>query len=132
VTVSARLIFVYNAEAGLAAGLIDSVHKLVSPATYPCSLCAVTYGMLTMQPAWRRFLKGLPYAVVFHHRADFRAAYPAAADMRLPLIALDSAGGLETLLDAAMLDALPDLDALIAQLAAILPPRDPPAPTGRA
>ena len=38
-----RLVFVYNANAGLVAGMLDSVHKVVSPATYPCSLCAVTY-----------------------------------------------------------------------------------------
>ena len=53
---STRLVIVYNADAGLAAALFDAVHKVVAPATYPCSLCAVTYGALTMRPQWRRYL----------------------------------------------------------------------------
>ena len=127
-----RLVFVYNANAGIAAGLLDAFHKAVSPSTYPCSLCAVTYGALAMQPRWRAYLKALPYSVAFFHRPDFRAAYPAAAAWPLPLIALDHDGSLQPLLDAAALDALPDFDGLIAALEATLPPPAGPEPTARA
>ncbi len=123
-----RLIFVYNAEAGLFAGLIDSVHKLVSPSTYPCSLCAVTYGALTMHPRWRAYLRALPYPVAFYHRADFGAAFPAAAGQPLPLIALDRGSHFEVLLPASELARLRDLDALMTALDAALSPPPPARP----
>ncbi len=111
-----RLILVYNARAGLAAGLFDSVHKIVSPATYPCSLCAATYGLVRMDPRWRAWLQALPVDVVFHHREDFRAAWPDHAGWPLPLAALERDSGLTLLLGAAELDALTTPDALIAAL----------------
>ena len=48
-----RLIFVYNADGGRLAGLQDMFHKILSPATYSCSLCAVTYGATSMRPEWQ-------------------------------------------------------------------------------
>ena len=112
----ARLVLVYNAEAGIVAGLMDSIHKLVSPATYPCSLCAVTYGAVAMHARWRDFLRTLPYPTEFYHRPDFRAAFPAAADTPLPLIALAHSDRIVPLLDAVALDAAISLDDLIAAL----------------
>ncbi|WP_232221892.1 hypothetical protein [Methanococcoides burtonii] len=38
------LIFVYNADSGLINEMKDYVHKIVSPSTYECNLCAITYG----------------------------------------------------------------------------------------
>ena len=116
-----RLVFVYNANAGLLAGVLDSIHKVASPATYPCSLCAVTYGPLAMDRRWRDWLRSLPMPVDFYHRPDFRAAFPAAADWPLPLVAIDRAGSLEVLLGAAELDGIADVGALIAALDARLP-----------
>lgn len=116
-----RLVIVYNAEAGIAAGVMDSVHKLVSPATYPCQLCAVTYGLVAMKREWRAFLDGLAMEPVFHHRPDFRAAYPQAADWPLPLVAVDADGMLTPLVSAADFAAIPDLATLIATVRARLP-----------
>jgi hypothetical protein len=108
-----RLVIVYNAEAGIVAGVMDSVHKLVSPATYPCQLCAVTYGLATMKREWRAFLDGLGMELVFHHRPDFRAAYPETADWPLPLVAVEQDGALTPLVDADDFRAIPDLASLI-------------------
>jgi hypothetical protein len=112
--VSRRLVIVYNAQAGLLAGAMDSVHKIVSPSTYPCQLCAVTYGLAAMKRDWRAFLDGLGMETVFHHRPDFRAAFPSAADWPLPLVALETGGQLAPLVTAADFAAIPDLAALIA------------------
>ena len=109
-----RLVIVYNANAGLLAGAMDSIHKLFAPATYPCALCALTHGLLTMRPAWRAFLDGLGMEIVFHHRPDFRTAFPAAADWPLPLIAVTQGGCLTTLVSAADFASIPDLPGLIA------------------
>jgi hypothetical protein len=118
--VSARLLIVYNADAGVAAALFDMVHKIVSPATYPCSLCAVTYGVATMDRRWRAYLQALPLPVAFYHRQDFHAAFPQLASAPLPLIARDEGGAVTVLLDAAALAGLTTVDALMAALSARL------------
>lgn len=116
-----RLIFVYNADEGLVAGMMDSVHKLVSPATYQCSLCAVTHGLLRMDPKWKAWLKAAPFETLFHHKPDFQAAWPALAALPLPAILLDHGAGPEPLLGAAELDAVKSVDGLIAAIEARLP-----------
>lgn len=110
------LLIVYNADEGLFAALGDAVHKAVSPQTYPCSLCAVSYGAVRMRPEWRAYLRTLPYATRFHHRPDFRRAYPALAEMPLPAILLDGGGSQRVLLDAAALNATRSIDALVEAL----------------
>ncbi len=112
----ARLIFVYNANAGLIAGLIDSVHKAVSPDTYQCQLCAITYGAFAMDKRWKAYLNRLNLPVDFYHRPDFRAAFRGSDAVDLPLIALDHDGTLDIILSADDLNALPSLDALMAAL----------------
>jgi len=111
-----QLVLVYNANAGIAAALFDTLHKYVSPATYQCSLCAVTYGPLAMHARWRDYLRALPYPVQFYHRPDFRAAFPDTAAIELPLIACERNGSIVPLLNAAELRALTRLDDLMAAL----------------
>lgn len=118
--VKGTLIFVYNADEGVVAALGDALHKLLSPATYPCSLCAVSYGAVRMRPAWAAYLKALPYATRFHHRPDFRRACPDFAALPLPAILLDDGGGPCVLIDAAALDGVGDVAGLIAAMEAAL------------
>ena len=109
-----RLILVYNADSGLLNAVKDAVWKVVRPSTYPCSLCALTYGWVSMHGPWRRFLDGLPHAKVFHHKDDFAAAFPAL-NIALPAMLLaEGAAPPRVLVSAAELDTLPDLAALIA------------------
>ena len=108
-----KLVIVYNANAGIAAGVMDSVHKIVSPSTYPCQLCAVTYGLTSMRREWRVFLDGLGMELVFHHRPDFRQAFPQAADWPLPLVAVEEGGVLRELVSAADFGGIADLPALM-------------------
>ncbi len=59
---SPTLICIYNADGGVLNAARDMAHKILAPATYPCSLCALTYGAFTMQSEWRRTIDrlGLP------------------------------------------------------------------------
>lgn len=68
-----RVVFVYNADAGLANALLDWGHKLVSPSTYDCSLCGVTYGHLGMKRSWREFVASLGTEVTFTYRDTWAA-----------------------------------------------------------
>ena len=110
-----RLIFIYNADGGLVQMALDSLHKTLSPSTYPCSLCAITYGSLRMDPKWRKWLQALPIPAVFQHKDDTPHKH-----IPLPAVLRERAGKIEVLIDAPKLDSLSSLDALIAMMEARL------------
>ncbi|MEL7169700.1 MAG: hypothetical protein AAGN64_10170 [Bacteroidota bacterium] len=112
-----RLVFVYNADRGLFNAATDTVHKLLSPGTYECRLCQVTYGAFAMRRAWRDYLDGLGLPLVFLHRDEFLSTYPALTELPLPVILTDDGradAAPLVLLGAAAIDACTNLDALIA------------------
>jgi hypothetical protein len=110
-----KILFVYNAEAGFLNGMMDSVHKIVSPSTYECALCAITHGAFSMDRRWRDYLRGLPVETSFFHRKDFAEAYPAATDA-LPAILLDREGVISPLISAEAFKGLETVDSLVAAL----------------
>ncbi|MDQ2769542.1 MAG: hypothetical protein M3Y54_03465 [Bacteroidota bacterium] len=108
-----RLLFVYNADGGRLAGLKDMFHKILSPSTYPCSLCAITYGATAMRPEWGAFIRALPVPVSFPHRDEFRRDYPQWAAHPLPAaFAVGTDGTLTPFIEAPELDAA-DLNGLM-------------------
>ena len=114
------LMLVYNANGGVLHAFGDMVHKIISPGTYPCSLCALTYGPFTMQATWRSFLGTLGLPVLFLYRDEFRQDLDER-DIALPAILLGAeTGAPEVLVSAADLAALQDLPALIALIEARL------------
>ena len=38
-----ELIFIYNAKSGIVNEFLDFAHKIASPSTYNCNLCAISY-----------------------------------------------------------------------------------------
>lgn len=114
------LILIYNANGGWLSAVGDAVHKIIRPATYPCSLCALTYGAVSMRGAWRRFLDSTGLPVLFLYRDEFREDLDSR-NIALPAILLGGAeGSPQVLVSAAELNALPDLPALIALVEARL------------
>ena len=108
-----RLLFVYNADGGPLTGLKDMFHKILSPATYPCSLCAVTYGATSMRPEWQQCIKNLPVPVAFMHRDEFGRDYPQWRTHPLPAaFAATEAGVLTPFIAASEMDAA-DLNGLM-------------------
>ncbi|MPY65528.1 hypothetical protein F8S09_02315 [Deinococcus sp. SDU3-2] len=111
------LIFVYNADGGALNGLKDLWHKAVSPQTYACSLCAVTYGPLGMRREWRDFVRGLGREVRFLHR-DKLAAEFGLRDVPLPAAYEQRPDGtLGEWLPASELRAVTTLDELMRRVA---------------
>lgn len=109
------LVFVYNANSGLLNALLDMGHKVVSPRTYSCSLCALTYGTLGMRREWRAFTEQLGRPVEFLHADELRERY-GLRGAALPAVFTSSGGRLETLLTKTDLDrcgSLDDLKALV-------------------
>ena len=51
-----KLIFIYNANSGKHNALLDTMHKIVSPNTYNCNLCDITFGLFTENKTWRKLI----------------------------------------------------------------------------
>jgi hypothetical protein len=114
-----RLLFVYNADSGLLNALKDMVHKIASPQTYPCSLCATTYGAVAMRPEWKAYVERLPYKAVFLHRDELSQGHPGR-EQPLPAILIEEGEGVRTLLGPEDLPLGQSLDTLIALIDARL------------
>ncbi len=69
------LVFVYNADSGLVNTLLDIGHKIVSPQTYACNLCAMTHSTFSMRDEWKDFVARLQISVEFLHRDELVNQY---------------------------------------------------------
>jgi len=105
------LVFVYNARSGLFNALSDAAHKIFSPRTYQCNLCAITHSALGMRREWKQFLEGLGVPLEFLHADELRAR-DGAADVPLPAIFQRGDEGVEVLIDAESINACRTLDDL--------------------
>jgi hypothetical protein len=104
------LIFVYNADSGFYNVLMDSAHKLLSPDTYTCSLCALTHGTWSMKKKWADFLKSLPADVRFFHRDELDSTFPK---VDLPAILVRHDRGIHVMADASQIRKCLSLEDLI-------------------
>ncbi|PWL30384.1 MAG: GTPase [Fluviicola sp. XM-24bin1] len=62
-----ELYFVYNARKGLGNMVMDGLHKVVSPSTYACDLCSLTYGAVTKKKEWKAFLEQSKIPMRFYY-----------------------------------------------------------------
>jgi hypothetical protein len=106
-----HLILVYNADAGLLNMAADWLHKIISPSTYACSLCALTYGHLGEKKEWRNLLSTLNCKTDFLHKDEFYNQYPNEK-FDLPCVLINENGSLSVLLSADELNAMKSLDEL--------------------
>ncbi|MBV1920054.1 MAG: hypothetical protein KUG73_05190 [Pseudomonadales bacterium] len=74
-----HLVFVYNADSGMLNLVKDIAHKLLSPSTYPCSLCDLTYSAFGERKSWVRFRKSLPVSQEYLHIDEFVSQYNGSA-----------------------------------------------------
>lgn len=117
-----RLVLVYNADTGIIEALMHAVHKQFWPETYPCSLCALTYGAVSMRGDWKRFWQALDAQVDFYHRDDFTRDFPTlgtggAREVALPSILISEAGEEpRVMISNEELDAMADVDQLMARV----------------
>lgn len=82
------------------------------PSTYPCSLCALTYGPTGKRKEWARAIADLGVESEFLHRHEVDPAERAA----LPAVFVVRDGVRELVVSTAEIDACGDLDALIGML----------------
>lgn len=108
------LIFVYALDGGLFNGITHYAHKVISPRTYPCNLCAVTNSMLGTKREWTQFIRELSIKTEFLHRDEFRQSHPTAQQHGFPAVFRSTGDGdLEVLITSTEIDACRDVSALI-------------------
>lgn len=79
------LLFIYKADSGLFNTASDIAHKIISPETYECDLCALTHGYFSMRKEWAGFLDELGLPCEFRHRNEI-GSEPGIDPALLPAI----------------------------------------------
>jgi len=110
------LVFVYNANSGVFNALTDLVHKTVSPSTYPCKLCDITYGVTGMRRAWATFIKQADFKSVFTYRDLLPTRYPQIQIDELPAVFLLEDSRANEVISANEFISLEDIPSLISLL----------------
>ena len=105
------LVFVYNADSGVFNTLADAAHKIFSPRTYACNLCALTHTAVRMRGEWKQFLEGLGRPLEFLHADELAARY-GLKGVPLPAVFTKDGGGLRVLAGADSINACRTLDEL--------------------
>lgn len=110
-----KLVFVYNADSGAFNLLTDIAHKMFSPQTYSCNLCALTHSNFGMRKEWRDYLAALGKPLKFFHADEFKDKYPSET-ANLPAIFIEENGSLKQLADSEQINcsrSVQDLKSLI-------------------
>src|SRR5437868_1404471 len=94
-----KIIFVYNAESGVFNLLSDIAHKIFSPQTYACNLCALTHSNFGMRKEWKEYLASLANPLEFLHADEFENKYQTE-NAELPAIFVEETGSLKQIASA--------------------------------
>ena len=109
-----ELIFIYNAKSGVVNELIDFAHKIVSPETYDCNLCAISYGPFSMKKKWSTYIETLPFKSTFTYKDKF--SKDGYNNIKFPSVFIRSNEKLDEIISATEIDEIKNLDQLIGLL----------------
>jgi hypothetical protein len=111
-----KLIFVYNADSGFLNTIKDTTHKALSPETYECNLCGLTYNLLSEKSEWSTFVKNLgknkKITTVFLHKNELRKKYTKNKEP-LPAVFIEKNNSLKLLISAKEINSKKSLQELI-------------------
>ena len=107
-----KLVFVYNADGGVFNLAADIAHKIFSPATYACNLCALTHSNFGMKKDWKTYLESLDADLEFLHADEFKEKYKLE-NVELPAIfKAENGGDLPLFVDAQTINECRTIDDL--------------------
>ena len=108
-----KLIFVYNADSGTINAALDAAHKLLSPSTYQCKLCELTYGAFSENKQWKAFREASKITFEFLHRNEFEHRYPSLAEKVSYPVIFTKREELEVFVSQKELHSISSLEALM-------------------
>jgi len=106
------LLFIYNAKSGSINSLFDIGHKLLSPKTYSCNLCALTHNIFSENKIWKAFKTEHHIDMNFYHIDEFLKLYPNA-NYSFPIILNEINGELNTFIATSEINKITTTEALI-------------------
>ena len=115
-----NIILVYNADSGILNGVKDMVHRELSPNTYECNLCTLTYGYIGPVKEWQKFTQSIKGDMKFLHRDEFRQKFPSEAHRALPAIFFQEGSTISQVVDKATINSFKDVQQLISHLTSII------------
>ena len=110
-----KLLFVYNANSGKRNSFLDSLYKVLSPETYSCSLCKITYGIFKVKPEWQFFKETTALDLDFYHLDEFISKFgnTEKAPFKYPVILTEKERVLDVFISKEELDHLKNETELI-------------------
>ncbi len=110
-----KLVFIYNANLGKRNAIMDTMHKVLSPSTYECNLCDITFGLFSERTDWKKFRSEFPIEMEFLHKDEFEKDYASkfGYSFTYPIVLCVVAGELEVFIDTLELNELQNADQLI-------------------
>lgn len=114
-----QLVFVYNADSGMFNTLTDIAHKVFSPQTYECNLCAISHSYLSERSEWKEFIQELGVQCEFLHRDEFLKKYKSD-EKNFPVIFELIDGELKLGLTADKINSCKSMDDLMVAINAVI------------
>lgn len=115
----AKLIFIYNADAGLVNTALDIAHKVLSPDTYSCNLCMLTHDTFTERSAWQAFRESYSVPMEFLHKDEYEQKVNGQSSLKsknthsYPIILKEDQGQIDIFIDTPELNEIKDVNRLI-------------------
>ncbi|WP_299891718.1 GTPase [uncultured Lacinutrix sp.] len=107
-----KLIFIYNANSGLANTFLDVAHKIFSPKTYNCNLCAITFDTFSENKVWKDFREQSNIDMEFLHIDEFETKH-TNTNYTYPIIIKETQNGFEEFMSTKKINTLNSIEALI-------------------
>jgi len=108
------LYFVYNAKGDVFSVVGDFLHKSLSPKTYPCRLCDLSYGAFSKKKIWKNFLDSLDikYEFVYKNGIDrFKQGIK-----NFPVILIGEENNVEVFLSKEEINNTKDIETLVQKI----------------
>ena len=112
-TNSGKLIFIYNASDDGLSIAFDFIHKIVSPSTYQCSLCKVTYGNTKMHKQWKDYIDNCSISMEFLYKNNYLENHKNLKVNEFPVAYLYDGKTYQIFISKEEFDSLEHLDQLI-------------------
>lgn len=120
-----KILFIYNAHSDTGRQLFDLAHKMLSPTTYGCSLCALTFGKFTEKQRWKTFRKSLiskGYRLSFLHKDEFQKSYKSKFGhaFTFPVVLIETDYDLEIAIGTQQLNEMEGVEELISKCSLVI------------
>ena len=113
-----ELIFCYNARKGFINGIIDFLHKSLSPTTYSCNLCSITH-TYKKNEKWKKFISNSKVKISFIYIDDLKRNNLSKFVNEIPCCFIKKENNYKILIDKKTINNLKNENELISLICSI-------------